>query len=98
MNISRNFILLSSIILLSGCSTVSLSSILPTKSADPKDYTAYTRAQIEVARAAAAAETARIQALAEIAKTGSDATKIIATQAIEKNSQQIRVDIVPPKK
>lgn len=71
---------------------------MPTKSADPKDYTAYTRAQIEVAKAAAAAETARIQALAEIAKTGSDAAKIIATQAIEKNAQQIKVDIVPPKK
>lgn len=100
MNISRNFVLvcLSSTVLLSGCSAISLSSIMPGSKADPKDYSAYTKAQVEIVKAQAAAETARIQALAEIAKSGSDVSKALATQAIEKGTQPIKVEIAPPKK
>jgi hypothetical protein len=100
MDISRKFVLvlLGSTVLLSGCSAIGLSALLPGPKADPKDYSAYTKAQVEIAKTAAAAETARIQALAEIAKSGSDVSKALATQAIEKGTQPIKVEIVPPKK
>jgi len=92
---SKKIILISSVILLTGCSSVNLSSLTSSKNPDPRDYNSYTRAQIEIAKTAASTEAARIQALADIAKSGSDVSKIIATQAIEK-TVPIKIEVLPP--
>lgn len=78
---------------LSGCGTVS--NMVP-KLGGGRDYEAYARAQVEIQKAKAAAETARYQALAEIAKSGTDAAKTAAVMGLSQTAPQSPTVISPP--
>lgn len=64
------------------------------------DYKLYAETQQEIARSKALAESARYQALAEIAKTGDSTTKVAATMAIamgQGGADKKEQDIAAPK-
>jgi hypothetical protein len=71
--------------LISGCS--SISNMVP-KLSGGRDYEAYARAQVEIQKAKAAAETARYQALADVAKSGTDAAKAAAIMGLSQPTSQ----------
>jgi uncharacterized lipoprotein len=78
--------------LVSGCGTVS--NMVP-KFSGGKDYEAYARAQVEIQKAQTAAETARYQALADVAKSGTDAAKTAAVMGLSQPTPQ-GINISPP--
>jgi len=47
-----------------------------------KDYEAYARAQVEIQKANTAADTARYQALADVAKSGTESAKAAAIMGL----------------
>ena len=69
----------------SGCSSVG--TMIP-KFGNNKDYEAYARAQVEIQKANAAADTARYQALADVAKSGTDAAKAAAVMGLSQPTPQ----------
>lgn len=66
-------------VLVSGCSSVG--NMVP-KFGSNRDYEAYARAQVEIQKAKTAAETARYQALADVAKSGTEAAKAAAVMGL----------------
>jgi uncharacterized lipoprotein len=76
----------------SGCSTVS--NMVP-KFGNNRDYESYARAQVEIQKANAAADTARYQALADVAKSGTDSAKAAAIMGLSQPAPQPTV-IKPP--
>ena len=71
--------------LVSGCSSVG--NMVP-KFGNNRDYEAYARAQVEIQKAKASAETARYQALADVAKSGTDAAKTAAVMGLSQPTPQ----------
>lgn len=71
--------------LISGCSAVG--NMMP-KFGNNKDYEAYARAQVEMQKSKTAAETARYQALADVAKSGTDAAKAAAVMGLSQPAPQ----------
>jgi uncharacterized protein YceK len=81
------------VVLVSGCGTVS--NMVPKFGGGGRDYEAYARAQVEIQKAKTAAETARYQALAEVAKSGTDAAKTAAVMGLSQTTPQSTA-IKPP--
>ena len=81
------------VVLVSGCGTVS--NMVPKFGGGGRDYEAYARAQVEIQKAKAAAETARYQALADVAKSGTDAAKTAAVMGLSQPTPQ-STTIRPP--
>jgi hypothetical protein len=77
----KRLILLSSILILSGCSSLGLGN--------NDGYRAYLDTQKAAINANAMNEAARLQSLTEIAKTGNDIVKLNAIQAINADSREI---------
>ena len=71
---------------LSGCGTVG--NMVPKLGGSGREYEAYARAQVEIQKAKAAAETARYQALADVAKSGTDAAKTAAVMGLSQPAPQ----------
>jgi hypothetical protein len=78
--------------LVSGCSTVG--NMVP-KFGNNKDYEAYARAQVEIQKSKTAAETARYQALADVAKSGTESAKAAAVMGLSQPAPQSTA-IKPP--
>jgi len=71
--------------LVSGCSSVG--NMVP-KFGNNRDYEAYARAQVEIQKAKTAAETARYQALADVAKSGTESAKAAAVMGLSQPAPQ----------
>ena len=81
------------VVLVSGCGT--MSNMVPKFGGSGREYEAYARAQVEIQKAKAAAETARYQALADVAKSGTDAAKTAAVMGLSQPTSQ-STTIKPP--
>jgi uncharacterized protein YceK len=78
--------------LVSGCSSVG--NMVP-KFGNNRDYEAYARAQVEIQKSKTAAETARYQALADVAKSGTESAKAAAVMGLSQPAPQSTA-IKPP--